>query len=151
VRRGFTLLELMVALALLTVFAGLAYWVTRTALRAYYEVPVAEREEMDGRAMLERLREDVFSARAVTLLPGAKLVVMNGSEQVWWTVRPEGIVVRLKADSGMQKGAEFEVFDHAAPGGIFRVEGSVVRFESKRGSFVARGETMRLLGRKERE
>lgn len=95
VRCGFTLLELLMSLVLLTAFALVAGKLTYQMIHLLREAPNAETRSTADARMLEVLRADVWSARDVGCFPDRLVLVdPNYATPTTWQISADGTLTR---------------------------------------------------------
>ena len=119
-RRGFMLIEILVALALLGVFALLATALFRGSMRATSEAPMRQDQMTRVAGLLDRIRDDAWRAGAMTVSGERTLVLDGGSDaEIRWEQPEHGVVTRSAA-------GEEPMRWQAVPGGLrFERRGSL--------------------------
>lgn len=127
-RRGFTILELLVTLALLGAFALVASKLTDQMIHLLREAPAAELEATAESQVLAKFRADVWSARAMTTASDRVSVRLPGEEKaVEWKLGAGGLLARTSggvetaAVKTLPAGARFET----TPMGVVLVAGDL--------------------------
>ena len=94
-KSGFSLLIMMLAIALLGVFAVVATRLIGTTMRLYREAAQIDAEARRVDEAMEQLRRDVWSARQATVAGAQSATIDNGAGRgATWSVDPDGALVR---------------------------------------------------------
>jgi type II secretory pathway pseudopilin PulG len=120
---AFVLIEMMIAIALFTVFSIVAFRLLSTTLRVGSEVSRAEIAHRSLDAALARLRQDVWGAsRADVRAPAGATIDLGpeGGGTVTWSVADDGSLVRTVSASGSYP--ERQSWTGAGEGAAFRAD-----------------------------
>ena len=94
-RRGFTLLEMLMALILLTVFALVAGEVFSNSMRALRTSSDNHNQLNSFENMLARLRQDAWTARSMRVNdPHQASLIDSSGQKITWSITPTGEFTR---------------------------------------------------------
>lgn len=136
-RRGFTIIELMLVLVLLTAFAAVAGWTTLATLRLMHDAPAHSNRQTGLHHFAETLSTDIFSSTPVITSP-TTLQCRTTAGDITWTIAPDGTASRLDPDGSIR------TFRSVAPAGVFTADGPHVRLTSRFGVLSATSELARI-------
>lgn len=119
-RRAFVMFEMMIALALFTVFAAVAMRLVSTILHIANGASQAESTHRSFDAALAHLRQDTWSASAIDVASagGVKLTASGEAGSVTWDIAADGSLIRTSTAPGGNSGRE--VWPGAGEGVAFR-------------------------------
>ena len=100
-RAGFSIMEMVLAMAMLAVFGLAASQLFSTSTRAASDAARVTRDQHAAETMLGLLRDDVWSAGEIKVRDGA-VAVLSGpaTGSTTWTLHADGIVTRRRAPGG---------------------------------------------------
>jgi prepilin-type N-terminal cleavage/methylation domain-containing protein len=91
-RRGFTLVEILFAMILISVFFAVAERVMHSVMIGFEQLPKAQDAIAVNNSVLQTLRSDVWNASAIEMKSDKSVLITNDSGSSTWSIDADDIV-----------------------------------------------------------